>query len=156
MGNRRYTKREKLAAVLAADVSGLTATAEATGIPKSTLVYWTERPEFVQFRTKAREDLADEVKVVAHLAWQRAAEALRDGTMEPRDVLFAAEKATNLQLLMSGEATSRNELRDLSSELDDHERAALKQVLLEELARREADRSDSESGVDAVTAPDSA
>ena len=109
MSRRRYTKAEKLSAVLAADMVGLTAASEQTGVPKSTLVYWVEKPEFAQFRTKAREDLADEIKVVAHLAWMRTAEALRDGTMEPRDVLFAAEKATNLQLLMSGEATARTE-----------------------------------------------
>jgi hypothetical protein len=109
MARRRYNKAEKLSAVLAADMVGLTAASEQTGIPKSSLVYWMERPEFAQFRTKAREDLADEIKVVAHLAWNRAAEALRDGTMEPRDVLFAAEKATNLQLLMRGEATARTE-----------------------------------------------
>jgi hypothetical protein len=92
MARRRYNKAEKLSAVLAADMVGLTAASEQTGIPKSSLVYWMERPE-----------------VVAHLAWNRAAEALRDGTMEPRDVLFAAEKATNLQLLMRGEATARTE-----------------------------------------------
>ena len=106
---RKYTKRDKLAAVMAAEMGGVTEAGRQTGIPKETIQYWLHQPEFAQFRTKAREDMAEEIKVVAHLAWRRTAEALRDGTMEPRDVLFAAEKATSLQLLMSGEATSRNE-----------------------------------------------
>lgn len=118
---RRYAKKEKLAAVLAAEMGGLTQASEQTGIPKSTLAYWMERPEFVQVRTKTREDLADEIKVVAHLAWQAIATALAAGTMEPRDAVFAAEKATSLQLLMSGDATSRTESRDISGTLSDSE-----------------------------------
>jgi hypothetical protein len=71
-----------------------------------------DKPEFAEFRAKAREEMADEIKVVAHLAWKRIAETM--GTMEPRDALFAAEKATSLHLLMTGEATSRSEHRDIS------------------------------------------
>lgn len=136
MPRRRYSQKEKLSAVLAADMVGLTAAAEQTGIPKQTIDYWMDRPEFGQFRTKAREDMAEEIKVVAHLAWMRTAQALRDGTMEPRDVLFAAEKATNLQLLMTGEATSRTETRSLTDDLDDHEAEVLGELIREELERR--------------------
>lgn len=121
---RRYAKREKLAAVLAAEMGGLTQASDSLGIPKSTLAYWMDQPAFADIRTKTREDLADEVKVVAHLAWRRIAEALRDGTMEPRDALFAAEKATSLRLLMSGEATGRTETRDLTGTLSDDDISA--------------------------------
>jgi transposase-like protein len=116
---RRYTKRTKLAAVMAAEMSGLTEASESLGIPKSTIKYWTDDPYFAQFRTKTREDLADEVKTVAHLAWQSVATSLRNGTMEPRDAIFAAEKASSLQILMSGGATARTETRDISGTLDD-------------------------------------
>jgi len=116
---RRYTKRQKLATVMAAEMTSLTETAETTGIPKSTIKYWLDDPDFAQFRTKTREDLADDVKIVSHLAWNAVAQALRNGTMEPRDAIFAAEKATSLQILMSGGATSRTELRDLSGTLSD-------------------------------------
>jgi transposase-like protein len=136
MTRRRYTTKEKLSAVLAADMVGLNAAAKQTGIAKQTIDYWMDRPEFGQFRTKAREDMAEEIKVVAHLAWQMAAEALRSGRMEPRDILFAAEKATNLQLLMTGEATSRTETRSLTDDLDDHEAEVLGELIREELERR--------------------
>ena len=121
---RRYTKREKLAAVIAADMSGITEASKQLGIPKQTIDYWMDNPEFGLIRTKTREDLADEIKVVAHLAWQRIAEALAAGTMEPRDALFAADKATSLRLLMSGDATSRTETRDITGSLEDSDIAA--------------------------------
>lgn len=117
--HRRYTKRQKLATVMAAEMTSLTETAETTGIPKSTIKHWLDDPEMAQLRTKTREDMADDLKVVSHLAWNFVARSLREGTMEPRDAIFAAEKATNLQILMTGGATSRTETRDISSSLSD-------------------------------------
>jgi transposase-like protein len=116
---RRYPKHQKLAAVMAAEMTSLTETAETTGIPKSTIKYWMDDPEFAHVRTKTREDLADEIKTVAHLAWQHVAQALRSGQMEPRDAIFAAEKATSLQILMTGGATARTETRDITGSLED-------------------------------------
>lgn len=121
---RRYDRKTKLAAVIAAEMSGITEASKQTGIPKQTIDYWMDDPEFGRIRTKTREDLADEIKVVAHLAWQRIAEALSAGTMEPRDALFAAEKATSLRLLMAGDATSRTETRDITGSLEDTDIAA--------------------------------
>lgn len=122
---RRYTKRQKLSAVLAADMVGVVAAQDQSGIPESTIRYWMDRPEFAEYRAKARQDLADEVGVVAHLAWQRVAEALRSGTMEPRDALFAADKATGLYQLVTGQATERTETVALTDGFDDHEKADL-------------------------------
>jgi hypothetical protein len=121
---RTYTKRQKLAAVVAAEMTGQTMAAEATGIPRKTIDYWLDHPEFAEVRRRTREALADEIKVVAHLAWLRIAESLRDGTMEPRDAVFAADKATSLYQLVTGMATSRTESRDLTGTIDDAELAA--------------------------------
>lgn len=121
---RRYDKRTKLAAVMAAEMSGVVQAEEQTGIPESTIRYWMDKPEFAEVRAKTREDLADEIKVVAHLAWRRIAEALRTGEMEPRDATFAAEKATSLQLLLTGGATARTETRDITGTISDAELAA--------------------------------
>ena len=134
--HRRYTKRQKLSAVLAADMVGVVAAEEQTGIPESTIRYWMDKPEFAEIRAKTREDLADEIKAVAHLAWQRVASSLASGEMEPRDAIFAAEKATTLQLLMSGEATERTENVSITDGLDDHEKQALGDAIRAELARR--------------------
>lgn len=113
MTYRKYTKKEKLAAVLAADLTGVVQVEKATGIPESSIRYWMDNPEFAEIRAKAREEMADEIKVVAHLAWKRIAETI--SVMEPRDALFAAEKATTLHLLMQGEATARSEHRDITA-----------------------------------------
>ena len=147
MPHRRYTKREKLAAVMATEMSGVVAAEKATGIPESTIRYWLDRPEFAEFRAKTREELGQEIKLVSHLAWKRIAESLRSGEMEPRDAIFAAEKATNLQLLMSGEATGRTEHRDLSSKFGDHENDVLSEVIRAELERR-SNQSAADSAVE--------
>lgn len=118
-------RKTKLSVVMAAEMVGVTEAARQAGIPHRTVGYWLEQPEFAEYRRKAREDMAEEVGVVAHLAWQRVAEALRAGTLEPRDALFAADKATTLYQLVSGQATSRNETRDITGNLEDHEREAL-------------------------------
>ena len=123
---RKYDRKTKLAVVMAADMVGLVQAEKQSGIPGSTIAYWMDKPEFAEFRAKAREEMADEIKVVAHLAWKRIAETI--GTMEPRDALFAAEKATSLHLLMTGEATSRSEHRDISDP-DDAGLDALEQAL---------------------------
>jgi hypothetical protein len=127
--HRRYTKRQKLAAVMATEMAGVVQASKQTGIPATTIEYWLHKPEFAEVRTRTREDLAEEVKVVAHLAWRRVAETMPQ--MEPRDAMFAAEKASTILQLLTGQATSRTESRDLTGDMDDHEREALRQVLEE-------------------------
>lgn len=126
---RSYTRRQKLAAVMAVEMAGVVQAEKQTGIPESTIRYWLDDPEFAAIRAKTREDLAEEVKVAAHLAWKRVIATV--GTMEPRDALFAAEKASTILQLLSGHATSRSETRDLTSGLDDHEWDALTALLHE-------------------------
>ena len=130
---RKYSKRTKLAVVVAADMVGVTEAAEQAGIPHQTVSHWMDDPELGEIRRKVREDLAEEIKVVAHLAWKRVAETLPG--MEPRDALFAADKATSLTLLMGGEATSRVAL-NMTEGMDDHERELLSSAIRAELARR--------------------
>ena len=134
---RRYTRKQKLSAVLAAEMSGVVVAAETTGIPESSIRYWAQKPEFAEYRAKAREDLAEEVGIVAHLAWQRVAEALRADRLEPRDALFAADKATTLYQLVTGQATTRSEHRDITDTMDDTERAKLAAAIDEWLATPE-------------------
>lgn len=127
---RRYTKHQKLSAVIAADMLGVVAASEQTGIPHQTVSYWLDQPEFGEYRRKAREDLVEEIGIVAHLAWQRVAEALRSGSLEPRDALFAADKATTLLQLVSGQATDRVETM-VAESMTDHEREQLKLIISE-------------------------
>uniref|UniRef100_A0A6M3LQW5 Uncharacterized protein n=1 Tax=viral metagenome TaxID=1070528 RepID=A0A6M3LQW5_9ZZZZ len=128
-------KHQKLAAIMAADMVGVVEAKRRTGIPASTIRYWMDRPEFVEFRTKTREDLAESVRTVAHLAWQRVAEGLARGDFEPRDILFAAEKSASLMQLLSGNPTERVE--SVTAGMNDHERAQLREVLQRAIAEKE-------------------
>ena len=115
---------------------GQQVTAEQTGIPLSTIHSWMDKPEFAEFRTKARESMAEEVTLVARLAWRKVAEGLQAGTFEPRDAIFAAEKATAAMQLLTGQATQRVET--LTEGLNDHERETLRTVLDEAIHAKEA------------------
>jgi len=126
---RRYTKRQKLTAVIAADMTSVEAAAEASGVPRRTLRNWMDDPAMAALRHNAREHLAEEMTVIARLATQKLGEAIRDGRLEPRDLILAAGMATDKSQLLSGQATGRVETRDLTATLDDHERAALRGIL---------------------------
>ena len=57
---RRYTKAQKMTAVIAAEFSTPEAAANQLGIPHSNVYYWFNAPEFVELRKKTREDMAEE------------------------------------------------------------------------------------------------
>ncbi len=138
-GQRRsYTKRQKLTAVIAADMTSTLAAAEATGIPRTSINNWLDDPEIVSLRQNARQMLAEEMGVIARLATQKLGEAIRAGRLEPRDLIMAAGMATDKSQLLAGQATSRTETRDLTETLDDHERAALRDILDDVLREAEA------------------
>ena len=126
---RQYTKRQKLTTVIAAEMTSVEAAAEAAGIPRTTLIYWMDRPEFIELRQNARANLAEEMGVIARLATQKLGEAILAGKLEPRDLIMASGMATDKSQLLSGQATGRIETRDLTDTLDDHERAALRGIL---------------------------
>jgi hypothetical protein len=133
---RRYTKREKVTAVLAADMTSQEAAAEATGIPRTTIRYWLSDPELAELRHNARAGMAEEALVVARLAWGKLAEAIRNGKLDAEQLLTAVGIATDKATLLSGGATSRHETRDLTANLDDHERDALADAIDAWLAGR--------------------
>jgi hypothetical protein len=125
--HRRYTKREKAAAVVTAEMSTTMAAAEATGIPRTTIAYWLEEPEFVTLRQKTRGEMAEGFTVLGHLAMARLKELVP--TMEPRDLTILLGVVTEKAQLLAGQPTARTETRALTDSLDDHERAALRAVI---------------------------
>lgn len=129
---RRYTKRQKVTAVVAAEMSSTLAAAESTGIPRTTIAYWMEEPEFVTLRQKTREDLADESKALAHKALGEIQRRL--GEFEPRDLTVLYGVLTDKSQLLAGHATGRTETKALTDGLNDHEREALRRVVDEAIA----------------------
>lgn len=121
---RKYTKRQKMTAVIAADMTSVLGASEAMGIPESTLTYWMDQPEFVHLRENAREHMADETLTVARLAWGKLAERIRSGDIETRDLVLATGMATDKAQLLNGGATARSENRDITGTISDTELSA--------------------------------
>ena len=129
MSRRRYTATEKAAAVGLAVVKGQRPTAEALGIPLSTLETWYQKPEFVHLRTTAREEVAESMWAAVQLGIASMVRSLDDPKVPLRDKTDAASMLTEKYLLLTGQATMRTENRELVDQMDDHEREALRKVL---------------------------
>ena len=126
---RRYTKRTKINAVIAAELTSTRAAAEAAGIPERTVGYWMDDPAFAQYRTKTREELGPEGIALAHNVLGEIKRRLPE--FEPRDLTILYGVLVDKGQLLSGQATSRSEHRDVTAELDDHERETLTNIIRE-------------------------
>jgi hypothetical protein len=117
---RTWTKRPAAEKARVAGIALLEGVSEAerqTGVPKTTIQYWLDGPEFVHLRTRAREDIVADVRAAFLKALARTVEliALSD---DLRDVGDTADKLGNRLALLSGDATARTEHRDLD-DVDD-------------------------------------
>ena len=129
--HRRYTRRQKVVAITSALASNVTAAAEATGIPATTIDYWMDQPEFVELRNKTRDDMARGFAVLVHRAQGILMEKLP--TLEPRDLILLLGVGTDKAQLLSGAATERHEHRELDA-FDDHETQQLVEAARRHLA----------------------
>lgn len=125
---RRYTKAEKVTAVIAAEMSSLAAASDATGIPQSTLAYWMDDPRFAELRAKTREEAAEGFRVLMHAAQARLFDLIP--RMEPRDLTILLGVAADKSQLLSGGVTSRTESRAITDDLDDDERERLREWIV--------------------------
>lgn len=131
-----YTKRQKMTAVIAAEMTSQVEAAANTGIPRTTIEYWMDQPEFVILRQKTREDLAAESQTLAHKVLGEIKRRLPE--FEPRDLSVLYGILTDKAQLLSGAATSRVESKDITDELTDDERDVLRLAIREAVAAREA------------------
>jgi hypothetical protein len=120
---RRYTKRQKAVAVTAAIASSTMAASEQTGIPRKTIAYWMDAPEFAALRQKTRDDLARGFELLAHRSQEVLMSKVAD--MEPRDLTVLLGVATDKSQLLAGHATERVESKDITDVFDDHEKRAI-------------------------------
>jgi hypothetical protein len=144
---RRYTKQEKVAAVVQATLTNATAAAQSSGIPETNIRRWETDPELAEYGAKTREEIGDGARVIAALAVDAIITAIRAGQFEPRDLIVAFGTAVDKSQLLAGHATERTETRDLS--FNDHEAEVLGEVVRSELARR----ADERTAVDALERP---
>lgn len=109
---RRYTAKQRAEAAGIAVVEGVTAAERVTGIPKTTIQYWTEKPEFAQLRTTAREAVIEELWVGLQIGVRELSAGLAgDAPLHHKAQAFVA--LAERYALLSGDATSRTESREL-------------------------------------------
>ena len=133
--HRRYTKAQKLAAVAEAERTSLTAAAESTAIPITTLKYWFDAPEFADVRSKTRDDLSEGSIAMAIIAQAELIRRIRSGDISDQALVAAYGVGIDKAQLLSGAATARTESRDITR-LNDHESDILGGLIEEELAQR--------------------
>lgn len=138
--HRRYTKREKTQAVAAATMTSAEAASETLGIPRRTIGYWLEKPEFAELRHKTREDLTDEFWATIQVGLHRMVELI-PATDDLQKVSVAVGILYDKHALLSGGVTQRTESRDLTDVFDDHEKSVLGDAIRDELARRADERA---------------
>lgn len=119
---------------MAASASSVLAASEQTGIPRKTIEYWLDKPEFATLRQKSAEDMAEQFRVAAQMALARLIELIP--SMKAHDLVVLAGVATEKGQLLAGKATDRVENVSITDGLDDHEKHALKQAIMGELGRR--------------------
>ncbi len=115
---RRYTAKERAAAVGLATVDGVTQAEAKTGIPKTTIQYWIDKPEFAQLRTKSRDAVADEFWTVIQVGLRRIADLI-PASDDLQKVSVATGILYDKHALLMGMATSRSESRDLTGTMPD-------------------------------------
>jgi len=115
---RKYTARQRAKATGIAVVEGVTAAERATGIPKETIQYWTTKPEFAQLRTTAREIVADQFWIGIQVGIEEVIAGLRsDAPLNHK--ADALRTLAERYALLTGGATARTELRDISGTFSD-------------------------------------
>jgi hypothetical protein len=118
--HRRYTRTEKAEAVAAATLTNATVAAESLGIPENTLRYWLDQPEFVELRSKTRDEVGERLWSAIQLGIDEVAKGLRSEA-PLRDKATAVGILYDKFALLSGGATARSESRDITGTISDSE-----------------------------------
>lgn len=109
---RRYTKAERAKVVAIAEMKGQTVAAEETGIPLTTINQWYHRPEYVEMRTKTREDVAEQFWTGIQIALKAVVDGIGDGKLSEKAIALGV--LYDKYALMTGGATGRTESRELN------------------------------------------
>lgn len=166
MAPRIYSASEKAETLILYAAEGLAETTRRTGIPKPTIASWVTRAGLphtdatakTEAATKAATERAHRLRAELRVRLLEKAVDLLDRMDAPHvdfkgkdagEVTYPIAPAAAVQnyavsigimidkyRLEVGEATSRSESRALTEGMDDHERAALRDAIDGELARR--------------------
>jgi hypothetical protein len=116
--HRRYTAKEKARAVGIAVMTSTEVASEELGIPRRTVGYWMDKPEFAGLRLKTRDQVADEFWSTIQVGLHRIADLI-PLTEDLQKVSVATGILYDKHALLTGGATGRTESRDLTGSLAD-------------------------------------
>jgi len=117
---RRHSQREKALAVAVAEQRNSSEIAgKELGIAPRTIRRWRDDPAMADIVRKTRDETAEDVTAAMVLSWGRLIERLQRDEVETRDLIILAGVSTEKALLLSGDATSRTETRDITGSLTD-------------------------------------
>lgn len=122
---RRYSDEDRATALalLALNGGSVTAVANATGFPDSTIENWRDREQNAavpKLRDMKTADLADKLESIAHQCVDLMPDRMPDASL--RDLAGAMHLAVDKMRLLRGDPTAITEMRQLS---DDELRARL-------------------------------
>lgn len=143
---RRYSAKTRAKAAGIAVVEGVTEAERRTGIPKETIHYWLNKPEFAHLRTTARETVVEQFWVGVQVGVEQVIEGLK-GDAPLNHKAEATRMLADRFALLNGEATTRTE--SITNGLDPE----FKRELRERIARSAREESDTTgTGRDSVGA----
>jgi hypothetical protein len=126
---RKYTVKQRAETAGLAIVVGVTEAERQTGIPKETIQYWTEKPEFAQLRTRAREAVVADFWIAIQAGVEQVHLGLI-GDAPLRDKATALATLVDRYALLNGEATQRTETRDVDPDTASPDLAAARGAYL--------------------------
>jgi hypothetical protein len=120
---KRFGHKDKLVAVVASEVNGVSETAKALRVTKRQLDDWRDDAVLQPYVQAARNQIMGDASTVASKAWQELLLRLSNEPEEfgVRDLVAVAAEATSKMQLLSGGATSRTETRDVSLDVSPEE-----------------------------------
>lgn len=115
-GTRAHSDTEKAEAVGLALVRGTKAAAEATGVSQRSVQRWVDDPAMARLVAETNENVRGHLWAGLQLGLESVLGAL-DGDAPLRDRAVAFGVLFDKWALMSGEATSRTESKDISDDI---------------------------------------
>jgi hypothetical protein len=125
MRGKLTDKRVRARAVGLAMVVGANEASRQTGIPERSVRRWVMDPEMAELAARTKETVAEEWWAIVQKGFRRV-EALLDSTEDAQKAATATAIIFDKMALSRGEPTSRTETRTWTDDLDDHEKARLR------------------------------
>ncbi len=125
-GQKRPVAERGTAVGIALMTSGAEA-ARITGIPERTIQQWMSSAEFAELRATPREEVGEAMWVAILESVYELQKGVKNPKAYLRDKVAAFDSLVTKRALIMGEATSREETKDITSDIPDHIKRELRE-----------------------------